>query len=106
MPARRRAKRVDLRWSPTRLKQFCETHAAWVLELGPRYTPSGIERLYWRHVRADEDGNLDLIGTIAGDPRTPRRVLKDAWKRFRSLAGRRAGRPIAQRRARTRARRR
>src|SRR5215510_7457266 len=80
----KRARRLDLRWSPKRLKEFCETHASWVLELGPRYTPTGIERLYWRHVRATEDGNLDLIGTIAGDPRTPSRVIRDIWTRVRS----------------------
>jgi len=72
-----------LRWSPKRLKRFCETHAAWVLELGPRVTPTGIERLYWRHVRA-ADGHPDLIAEIARDPRTPRRVIRDIWARFRS----------------------
>jgi hypothetical protein len=102
----KRTRRLDLRWSPKRLKQFCERHASWVLELGPRYTPTGIERLYWRHVRATEDGNLDLIATIAGDSRTPRRVVRDIWKRFRRQSLK-AFTPVRSRRAaRRRSRRR
>jgi hypothetical protein len=79
----KRTRRLDLRWSPKRLKQFCETHAAWVLELGPRMTSTGIERLYWRHVRS-ADGHPEIIEEIAADLRTPRRVLRDIWTRVRS----------------------
>jgi hypothetical protein len=76
-------RRVDLRWSTNRLKRFCQSHRQWYLDLGPRFTTRGIERLYWRHVAAS-DGSVDVLAEIAGDPRASAGVIRDIWARFRT----------------------
>lgn len=83
MPSRERMRTVDLRWSPERIKSFCERTKDWILVLPDQMAPTEVESLYWRQIEATSH-YAGLIAEIAGHRKAPRTVLRDVALRFKS----------------------